>query len=135
MALDFRVRHSTCNDETSSSTTAADQLLASQVATAGDVTVEDETSEIQPRLDGEDGQVARASEFGVDPFFTACGPLTAKGARSGDLDFSLRAPTTSKNLFRVLRALQVLFIEFSGFVEHTSVDRPFFKTRLRYVHV
>ena len=47
------------------------------------------------------------SEFGVAPFFTPCGPLRALGPESGELDFSVRAPTTSKNLYRVLRALQV----------------------------
>lgn len=46
-------------------------------------------------------------EFGVAPFFTPCGPLRALGPESGQLDFSVRAPTTSKNLYRVLRALQV----------------------------
>ena len=47
------------------------------------------------------------SQFGVAPFFTPCGPLRALGPGSGELDFSVRAPTTSKNLYRVLRALQV----------------------------
>lgn len=50
--------------------------------------------------------------FGVSPFFTPCGPLDALGPDSANLDFSLRAPTTSKNLFRVLRALQVRFVLF-----------------------
>lgn len=47
------------------------------------------------------------TEFGVSPFFTSCGPLKALGPENADLDFSIRAPTTSKNLYRVLRALQV----------------------------
>lgn len=48
-------------------------------------------------------------EFGVVPFFTPCGPLLRPGLESGksQLDFSLQAPTTAKNLHRVLRALQV----------------------------
>lgn len=51
------------------------------------------------------------AEFGVSPFFTPCGPLKALGPDSADLDFSIRAPTTSKNLYRVLRALQVRFAQ------------------------
>lgn len=47
------------------------------------------------------------TEFGVSPFFTPCGPRRALGSESTELDFSIGAPTTSKNLFRVLRALQV----------------------------
>lgn len=47
-------------------------------------------------------------EFGVEPFFTPCGPLKALGTKSEDLDFSLKAPTTAKNLHRVLRAMQVI---------------------------
>ncbi len=47
------------------------------------------------------------SAFGVAPFFTPCGPRRALGSESEELDFSVRAPTTSKNLYRVLRALQV----------------------------
>lgn len=50
---------------------------------------------------------AGRSVFGVAPFFTPCGPRRALGPESGELDFSVRAPTTSKNLYRVLRALQV----------------------------
>lgn len=46
-------------------------------------------------------------EFGVTPFFVPCGPGRALGAASPALDFSVQAPTTSKNLHRVLRALQV----------------------------
>lgn len=46
-------------------------------------------------------------EFGVTPFFVRCGPRRALGASSPALDFSVQAPTTSKNLHRVLRALQV----------------------------
>lgn len=54
---------------------------------------------------------AGCSEFGVAPFFTPCGPRRALGPESGELDFSVRAPTTSKNLYRVLRALQVHVVE------------------------
>jgi len=51
-------------------------------------------------------EVSSCSVFGVAPFFTPCGPRRALGSESGELDFSVRAPTTSKNLYRVLRALQ-----------------------------
>lgn len=54
-----------------------------------------------------DGKSGNKTEFGVSPFFTPCGPLKALGSESAKLDFSIRAPTTSKNLYRVLRALQV----------------------------
>lgn len=102
--LDFRVRPSTSTDAAATSTAAAGQLVTVQVETACDVTAKGETAEVRAGLDE---QGAPSSEFGVDPFFTSCGPLKAKGAESGELDFSVRAPTTSKNLFRVLRALQV----------------------------
>lgn len=46
-------------------------------------------------------------EFGVAPFYIPCGPGRVLGAASAELDFSVQAPTTSKNLHRVLRALQV----------------------------
>lgn len=45
--------------------------------------------------------------FGVEPFFTPCGPSKVLGSDSAKLDFSVEAPTTSKNLRRVLRSLQV----------------------------
>eukprot|EP00903_Cladosiphon_okamuranus_P014927 g13820.t2 len=63
-------------------------------------------------------------EFGVGPFFTPCGPLRALGPGSGELDFSVQAPTTSKNLYRVLRALQVrkaVLLEGSPGVGKTSL--------------
>lgn len=46
-------------------------------------------------------------EFGIVPFFTACGPGGRLEESGSALDFSIRAPTTAKNLHRVLRALQV----------------------------
>lgn len=97
MALDFRVRSGTLTESAFNSTTNADQHVPVHVETTN-----------ATAADPADGKVLGVSEFGVDPFFTSCGPLKAKGAESGELGFSVRAPTTSKNLFRVLRALQVI---------------------------
>lgn len=49
-------------------------------------------------------------EFGAPPFFTPCGPhvRVGSGRDESKFDFSLQAPTTSRNLYRVLRALQVI---------------------------
>lgn len=95
--LDFKVRPTSCTETSATSTTTAGQLIPVHAETGN-----------AAAADSADMKVAGASEFGVDSFFTSCGPLKAKGAESGELDFSVRAPTTSKNLFRVLRALQVL---------------------------
>ncbi|CAM9377533.1 unnamed protein product, partial [Scytosiphon promiscuus] len=70
------------------------------------------------------GPRSRGAEFGVAPFFTACGPRKAVGPADSELDFSVRAPTTSKNLYRVLRALQVrkaVLLEGSPGVGKTSL--------------
>ncbi|CAM9419384.1 unnamed protein product, partial [Hapterophycus canaliculatus] len=64
------------------------------------------------------------ASFGVAPFFTKCGPRKALGPENAELDFSVRAPTTSNNLFRVLRALQVrkaVLLEGSPGVGKTSL--------------
>lgn len=50
---------------------------------------------------------ASRAEFGVSPFFTPCGPRKVLGPQHSELDFSVKATTTSNNLYRVLRALQV----------------------------
>ncbi|CAN0109706.1 unnamed protein product [Ectocarpus sp. 6 AP-2014] len=62
--------------------------------------------------------------FGVEPFFTPCGPAKVLGSESAKLDFSVEAPTTSKNLRRVLRALQIrkaVLLEGSPGVGKTSL--------------
>ena len=106
VALNFRVRPSTCKGAPFSSTPVEVKPVTVSAERAGDVTVKNETAVLASERNVE---AALASEFGVGQFFTSCGPLKAKGASTGDLDFSVRAPTTSKNLFRVLRALQVIF--------------------------
>lgn len=58
-----------------------------------------------------EGQVLSSrsnQEFGVVPFFVPCGPRKALGPDSDDLGFSVGAPTTAHNVYRVLRALQVI---------------------------
>ncbi|CAB1097864.1 unnamed protein product [Ectocarpus sp. CCAP 1310/34] len=64
------------------------------------------------------------SFFGVEPFLTPCGPNKVLGSESAELDFSVKAPTTSKNLRRVLRALQIrkaVLLEGSPGVGKTSL--------------
>lgn len=130
VALNFRVRPSTSKGASFSSTPIAYEPGPVYAETTGDVSVKNETAVM---TSGPDADTARASEFGVDQFFTSCGPLKAKGASTGELDFSVGAPTTSKNLFRVLRALQVIFLRLSVFPTFDIlVCRPrIFRRKLR----
>ncbi|CAM9165037.1 unnamed protein product [Ectocarpus sp. 4 AP-2014] len=72
----------------------------------------------------EAAESTRRFVFGVEPFFTSCGPSKVLGSESAKLDFSVEAPTTSKNLRRVLRALQIrkaVLLEGSPGVGKTSL--------------
>ena len=97
-ALSFEIRH------------VQEMPPSTPASTHGDAEAASVTSSIDPTEASCAGASAEGdpiAEFGVSPFYTKCGPLRALGGRSADLDFSLHAPTTSKNLFRVLRAMQV----------------------------
>lgn len=81
----------------------ADKLAAFDFEVRQASSAAEETENSSNSGEGGDGRTV----FGVAPFFSPCGPLRALGTENGELDFSVRAPTTSKNLYRVLRALQV----------------------------
>lgn len=108
-ALAFEVRTVPNSLVSPSSTTGIERRMIEVENMVVEGMVADEEQAASGGGDAASASGSLISEFGISPFFTSCGSSKALGAESAELDFSLGAPTTAKNLYRVLRALQVIF--------------------------